>query len=96
MNKTFLLLSAVIALVGVFSCVALEPVHALQDQTESTEQHANEESCCFVCHSNHHVAIQPITYSFSLVRPATRFDQLSSLLPTESPHKSIFRPPITA
>jgi len=95
MKRLPITLIAVVALFGVISCIAIEPVLAQLDSHHTEFAGEEEGHCDFICHSSHH--IWNVGSSEALINQPLQ--SLGSILLTftenpDPPLKSIFHPPL--
>ncbi len=92
MKKSFHILFALVALLGIVNCLVLEPALAFQKETVC----ASDDGCddCFVCCAMNHQILPSPAIQFLPVNAVSRYIPASFSISLDSPSFSIFHPPL--
>lgn len=92
-KKIFLVLIAIVALVGILNCVMIEPALAYKEDPAASQ--TDKAHCCFICHSSHHQWIASSISSdfpYLVLTGSPVLQELQFLI--DPPAGSIFHPPL--
>lgn len=92
--KNVIFIVAVIALVGIFNCVVVEPAYAQIHEHQETHEQESDGHCDVICHLSHHVwnvESQSILFEQPLVETQAVLHSIQAV--PNPPVKGIFHPP---